>query len=214
MRAQHLPQPFVAAFAQQIFVQLAQHRAESERIITFPFRTMALPAQTIVRFARKLGHKQPRRTFYSRRQPRVCRLSRQYEHPFGTRIKPQHHPFAAALVQPQHRERVAMTPLGNRLCSTGVDQQISHGNLLILKRRLDRPDVFHIAANGAIRAEKARTRRVQCRHFNPTHHDPHRRYPPRSCASIDTSRNPPPQGSNRGARPGAPDHDSGLSDPG
>ena len=42
MRAKHLPEPPVRAFAQQVFVHLAQHRAEAVGIVEFPCRAMAL----------------------------------------------------------------------------------------------------------------------------------------------------------------------------
>ena len=47
MRAQDLPQAAVRAFAQQVFIHLAQHGTKAERIVKTPFRAVAFGAQLV-----------------------------------------------------------------------------------------------------------------------------------------------------------------------
>ena len=55
MRAERLPHPQVAAFAEQVFVHLAEDRAETIGILEIPARVSGCTAQMVGRIARHLA---------------------------------------------------------------------------------------------------------------------------------------------------------------
>ncbi len=123
MRPQHLPKAFVRALSQQVFVQLAQHGAEGEGILPFPFGAEPLRAQPIADLAGQ--DRRPDPAVLMHKVHRLSGLAGQRPDGLCPRHEGRQHPARVPLVQAQHGERIAMPPLGQRLRRAFVDQ-IAH----------------------------------------------------------------------------------------
>ena len=119
MRAQHLPEATVRALAQQVFVQLAQNGAEAEGVVEFPCGTGIGGAQPVGLAVWQYGREKAWNRLH-RAGGNRCRC--QHLQPLCPWNKGRQHPALAALVQAQHRERVAMRPVGQGAGCRGVDQ--------------------------------------------------------------------------------------------
>ena len=145
MGAQLRPEPAVIALADQVLVHLAQHGAKAIGIVKVPDGAiLGLGAQRIglVRFQRPLENLARRRV--AGHLHRLCPALHQPE----PRHLRQDHPQDVAL-RTQHRERVAMPPLGQRP-RVGIRQPclgpLRH-SLSSLQSRVDAPDVFHVTTD-------------------------------------------------------------------
>ena len=131
MRAQRLPQPQVGAFAEQVLVDLAEHRSEPKRVLLLPRRVGVPQAQPVSPW----------------RRPQVCHpdafvacrlecngfagpaLWHQRRRVNTRSIDPHHPAFRADLMRAQVAERVTMVPRGKGGILCRIGQRHGHGSL-------------------------------------------------------------------------------------
>ena len=153
MRAQRFPQPPVAALAQQVFVELAQHRAE-------PVGIDELPAHPLgIRCLERVGLGRIDRAFEKMRTPRVFRQGHGFLAPLLDleRHRPRHPDGKLAVLGPEHPERVAMPPLRDR---PGFFVKHSESGVAGFRGRA----IVHGVLQVVIKAPKWRPRCPSCNH--------------------------------------------------
>ena len=124
MRAETLPQFLVAAFGDEVFVHLAQHRREPVGVVALPLVAARLHAQPVGRAEFKaIGQLAPEHAFgvHAGQRRDLCALGRDRHHLGGVGGKDgEAHRPGLGPVRPEQFERVAHAAADDRLHARGV----------------------------------------------------------------------------------------------